>query len=137
MILATGEWTCGEKGAAMTYRAFESGLDVRIGAMDLGGAVVSIALLLFAFTTAISWSYYGERCMVYLWGRRYVPHYRYVYCLFVFIGAVWAKDLVWQFVDTAIALMAVPNLVALIILAPRVKQMTEAYFSEKHEPVRK
>jgi alanine or glycine:cation symporter, AGCS family len=137
VILSTGEWTSGEKGAAMTYRAFGAGLDVRIGAMELGGAVVSVALLLFAFTTAISWSYYGERCMVYLFGRRFVPHYRYIYCLFVFIGAVWAKDLVWQFVDAAIVLMAVPNLVALILLAPQVKQMTEAYFFEAHEPVRR
>ncbi len=136
VILSTGEWTSGEKGAAMTYRAFQSGLDVRIGAVELGGAVVSVGLLLFAFTTAISWSYYGERCMVYLWGRRYIPHYRYVYCFFVFVGAVWAKDLVWQFVDTAITLMAVPNLLALILLAPVVKKMTEEYFSIDHRPTR-
>jgi AGCS family alanine or glycine:cation symporter len=134
VILSTGEWTCGEKGAAMTYRAFQTGLDVRIGAVELGGAVVSVGLLLFAFTTAISWSYYGERCMVYLWGRKWIPHYRYVYCFFIFIGAVWAKDLVWQVVDAAITLMAVPNLIALIILAPVVKKMTDEYFAKEHKP---
>ena len=130
VILSTGEWTSGKMGAAMTFEAFETGLNIQIGAVELGGVIVSIGLLLFAFTTAIAWSYYGDRCVVYLFGRRFVGHYRYIYCLFVFIGAVWSKVLVWKFVDTAITLMAVPNLIALIVLAPTVVAMTRAYFIE-------
>ena len=130
-ILATGTWTSGEMGASMTFTAFSSTLGTFAG-ISIGGAVVSTGLLLFAFTTAISWSYYGDRCLVYLLGRRYVTLYRYVYCAFVFIGAVWAKDLVWKFVDAAIVFMAVPNLIALIILAPLVRQMTRDYFNQNH-----
>ena len=130
-ILATGTWTSGEMGASMTFTAFSSTLGTFAG-ISIGGAVVSTGLLLFAFTTAISWSYYGDRCLVYLLRRRYVTLYRYVYCAFVFIGAVWAKDLVWKFVDAAIVFMAVPNLIALIILAPLVRQMTRDYFNQNH-----
>ncbi|MCP4199777.1 MAG: sodium:alanine symporter family protein, partial [Proteobacteria bacterium] len=128
VILSTGAWTCGEMGAAMTYYAFESGLDIQLGAVQIGGAVVSFGLMFFAFTTAVTWSYYGDRCVVYLLGHRWVTPYRYVYCAFTFIGAVWAKDLVWKFVDAAITIMAVPNLIALIILAPMVAKMTKKYF---------
>jgi AGCS family alanine or glycine:cation symporter len=134
VILSTGAWTSGKMGAAMTYHAFESGLDIQLGALQLGGAVVSFGLLLFAFTTAVTWSYYGDRCIVYLLGRRWVTPYRYVYCVFIFIGAVWAKDLVWKFVDAAITIMAVPNLIALIILAPMVAKMTKKYFEIDHKP---
>jgi AGCS family alanine or glycine:cation symporter len=136
VILSTGAWTCGKMGAAMTYQAFESGLDIQIGSVQLGGVVVSFGLLLFAFTTAVTWSYYGDRCVVYLFGRRWVTPYRYLYCAFILIGAVWAKDLVWKFVDAVITIMAVPNLIALIILAPMVSKMTKKYFEMDHNPTR-
>ena len=136
VILSTNSWTSGKMGAAMTYEAFEKGLDVQLGVMQLGGVVISVGLLLFAFTTAITWSYYGDRCVGYLIGRRWVMPYRYVYCVFVFIGAVWAKDLVWKFVDAVITIMAIPNLIALIILAPVVSKMTKEYFSIDHKPLR-
>jgi AGCS family alanine or glycine:cation symporter len=136
VILSTGAWTSGQMGASMTFAAFETGLSLEIGPVQIGGLIVSVGLLLFAFTTAITWSYYGDRCVGYLFGRRWIVPYRYVYCLFIFIGAVWAKDLVWKFVDTAITLMAVPNLIALIVLAPTVREMTRAYFAERHAPTR-
>ncbi len=136
VILSTGAWTCGEMGAAMTYQAFETGLDWTVGETKLGGIVVSIGLLLFAFTTAISWSYYGDRCVGYLFGQRWVMPYRYVYCVFIFIGAVWAKELVWKFVDAVITVMTVPNLIALIILSPVVVKMTKEYFAQNHETLR-
>ncbi|MCP4599737.1 MAG: sodium:alanine symporter family protein [Proteobacteria bacterium] len=136
VILMTGAWTSGKMGAAMTYQAFESGLDVQIGAVQLGGMVISLGLLLFAFTTAITWSYYGDRCVGYLLGRQWVMPYRYLYCVFVFIGAVWAKDLVWKIVDAVITVMAVPNLIALIILAPVVTQLTRQYFEIQHKKLR-
>jgi AGCS family alanine or glycine:cation symporter len=136
VILSTGAWTSGKMGAAMSYQAFETGLNIKIGAAQLGGIVVSMGLLLFAFTTAISWSYYGDRCVGYLFGRSWVKPYRYVYCLFVFIGAVWAKELVWKFVDAVITIMAVPNLIALIILSPLVIKLTGEYFEMPHKRLR-
>jgi alanine or glycine:cation symporter, AGCS family len=134
VILTTGAWTCGRMGAAMTYRAFETGIDVQLGSVQVGGAVVSLGLLLFAFTTTLSWSYYGDRCVGYLFGRRWVIPYRLLFCVFVFIGAVWGKDLVWKFVDAVITVMAVPNLIALIILSPVVARMTREYFEREHRP---
>ncbi len=136
VILSTGAWTSGKKGAAMTYQAFQTGLDVQIGSTNLGGTVVSVGLLLFAFTTTISWSYYGDRCVMYLLGRKLVLPYRLMFVGFVFIGAVWGKDLVWKFVDAVITIMAVPNLIGLIILAPLVAKLTRQYFAMKHEPTR-
>lgn len=134
VILTTGTWSSGEMGAAMTYHAFRDGIDLELGTAHLGGIVVSISLLLFAFTTTISWSYYGDRCVVYLLGRRFVFPYRLVFCGFVFIGAVWGRELVWKFVDAVITVMAVPNLIALIILAPVVVKMTREYFAQDHIP---
>ncbi len=137
VILTTGAWTSGKLGAAMSYQAFETGLNFTIGSVQMGGAVVSLGLLLFAFTTSISWSYYGDRCVVYLIGRKWVMPYRVVYCGFVFIGAVWAKELVWKFVDAVITVMAVPNLIALIVLSPLVVKLTGDYFSQDHIPYKK
>ena len=134
VILTTGAWTSDKLGAAMTYEAFQTGLDVQIGVVQLGGAVVSVALLLFAFTTTISWSYYGDRCVVYLVGQRFIFPYRLLFCSFVFIGAVWGKELVWKFVDAVITVMAVPNLIALIILGPLVVKLTRDYFAIDHKP---
>lgn len=136
VILSTGAWTSGKIGAAMTYQAFQSGLDVQLGSTNLGGVVVSVGLMLFAFTTTISWSYYGDRCVVYLLGQKLVLPYRLMFVLFVFVGAVWGKDLVWKFVDAVITVMAVPNLIGLIILSPLVAKLTREYFAVKHEPTR-
>ena len=130
VILTTGEWRSGRMGAAMSYHAFEAGLNISIGDVSVGGTIVSLGLLLFAFSTAVSWSYYGDRCVEYLFGKKAIVPYRYVYCIFIFIGAIWSQELVWKFVDAAIVLMAVPNLIALFILAPEVKEMTNRYFSD-------
>jgi alanine or glycine:cation symporter, AGCS family len=135
-ILSTGAWKSGKVGAAMTYQAFKTGLDVQIGSTNMGGVVVSLGLLLFAFTTTISWSYYGDRCVMYLLGKKFVTPYRLMYVGFVFLGAVWGKDLVWKFVDAVITIMAVPNLIGLLILAPLVAKLTREYFALKHVPTR-
>jgi AGCS family alanine or glycine:cation symporter len=136
VILLSGAWTSGKLGAAMTYQAYETSLVWRMGGVNVGGVVVSISLLLFAFTTAIAWSYYGDRAVGYLFGTRWVAPYRWVYVLFVFIGAVWSQQLVWKFVDTVITIMAIPNLVALMILSPSVLQMTREYFAVEHPRLR-
>lgn len=111
-------WASGETGAALTALAFGAGLPV-------GGAwVVTFGLMLFAFTTILGWSYYGERSAEYLFGARIVMPYRYVWVLFVFIGANVQLNLVWAVSDIMNALMAIPNLIALLLLSGTVFALT-------------
>ena len=93
-----------------------------------GSYVVTFSVFLFALSTMISWSYYGDRCVVYLVGSRFVTPYRIVYVVFSFIGSMAALRLVWDYGDLAIGLMAVPNLIAVALLMPRVVRMTGDYF---------
>jgi AGCS family alanine or glycine:cation symporter len=83
---------------------------------------------LFAFSTIISWSYYGSRAAIYLIGEKAVKPYLYLYGLFVFFGSVWGLDIVWHFVDMVITFMTIPNLIALLLLAPVVVEETKRYF---------
>jgi Na+/alanine symporter len=93
-----------------------------------GGILVTLALILFAFSTAISWSYYGDRCIGYLLGIKAVLPYRIVFAVFHFIGAVFAVRVVWAAADVANALMALPNLLSLWALSPLVAVMRRRYF---------
>ncbi|MCK5583105.1 MAG: alanine:cation symporter family protein, partial [Elusimicrobiales bacterium] len=97
----------------------------------IGSHVVAIWLLLFALSTAISWSYYGDRAMGYLFGKHSVKPYRFVYCFFHFLGAIWGIDLVWSFCDMVITFMTIPNLIAMILLSGVVFRETKAYLKEK------
>ena len=111
-------WASGETGAALSALAFGAGLPV-------GGAwIVTFGLMLFAFTTILGWSYYGERSAEYLFGARIVMPYRYVWVLFVFIGANVQLNLVWVVSDIMNALMAIPNLIALLLLSGTVFALT-------------
>ncbi|MCK4406408.1 MAG: alanine:cation symporter family protein, partial [Bacteroidales bacterium] len=101
-----------------------------IGLGSVGRHVVAGGLLLFAFSTIISWSYYGTRAAEYLFGEKLIKPYRYLYGLFVFLGSIWGIDLVWHFVDMVITFMTVPNLIALLLLAPVVSKEIKSYFSE-------
>ncbi len=88
-----------------------------------GGAVVSLSLLLFAFSSILGWSWYGEQSILYLTGsRRLVPAYRLVFLSCVVLGSVWEGEAVWELVDLCNALMAIPNLTALLLLSPQVLQ---------------
>ena len=98
-------------GAALTATAFEAGLG------RFGGWIVALGIVLFAYSTMISWSYYGDRCWEYLLGPRAIKPYRYIFCLFVIIGTISGLDLVWSIADNLNALMAIPNLIALLGLA--------------------
>ena len=111
--------------SALTARAFKEGLSP-IG--DWGNLVVTISVFLFALSTMISWSYYGDRCVTYLWGSKYVMAYRFVFTFFVFVGSVSALELVWAFGDLALGLMAIPNLIAILLLSPKVLELTKDYF---------
>jgi AGCS family alanine or glycine:cation symporter len=117
-IVASGVWTTGETGAALTQLAFQSAMPV------VGDEVVAVALAIFALTTILGWSYYGERCWQYLAGPRTIMPYRVLWTIAAFVGAVTHLDLAWMIADTLNALMAVPNLIALLALSPVVVKLT-------------
>ena len=99
-------------GASLTAAAFSSALG------RAGSGIVALSLLLFAFSSILGWSYYGQQCLDYLTGGRGRGLYRVVFLLCVLLGAVWEPQAIWQLVDLCNALMALPNLTALILLAP-------------------
>jgi AGCS family alanine or glycine:cation symporter len=127
MIIVTDAWTLETMGVGMTVEAMNTGLH-RFGIEGLGGHIIAFGLLLFAFSTIISWSYYGSRAAIYLIGEKAVKPYLYLYGLFVFFGSVWGLDIVWHFVDMVITFMTIPNLIALLLLAPVVVEETKRYF---------
>lgn len=117
-------------GAALTAHAFGTTLGAA------GAWVVGVGLTLFAFSTIISWSYYGDRSARFLFGEGAVMPYRVVFSLLVVFGAAVPLQLVWNFADIANILMAIPNLIALLLLAGLVKKLRDEYFSRTHVPVR-
>jgi AGCS family alanine or glycine:cation symporter len=117
-IVVSGAWTTGKTGAELTQVAFQSAMPV------IGDEVVAIALAIFALTTILGWSYYGERCWQYLAGSWTIMPYRVLWTIAAFLGAVTHLDLAWTIADTLNALMAVPNLVALLALSPVVVRLT-------------
>ncbi len=123
VIIATGLWDSGQTGAQLTSVAFETGFGHSFGSM-----IVSISLILFAYSTILGWSYYGEKSIEYLTGEKWVLPYRIVFTLFVFVGAVAQLDLVWKFSDVMNGLMAVPNLIGLIGLSGIIAAETKNYF---------
>lgn len=128
VIVVTGAWTANDsQGVNMTILAFKSGLS-EIGMGGTAKHIVSLGLLLFAFSTVISWSYYGNRAVQYLWGDKAIKPYYFAYGLFVFLGCIWGLELVWSFVDMVITFMTIPNLIALILLAPVMKKEVDHYF---------
>lgn len=108
--------------APLTAIAFNKGL---FG--DFGQYIVAIGLLLFAFSTAISWSYYGGRSVTYLFGVKYVNYYRVLYVLGFFLAAIIDTTIVWTFAGIAIALMTLPNLVGIFMLRKDMKQSINEY----------
>lgn len=128
MIILTGAWELDKEGVRMTTRAMEIGLN-RIGITGVGDHIVAGGLMLFAFSTIISWSYYGSRAVNYLFGEKFIKPYGYLYGAFVFLGSIWGLDLVWHFVDMVITFMTIPNLIALLFLAPVVVAETKKYFA--------
>jgi AGCS family alanine or glycine:cation symporter len=113
-------------GSPLTAFAFQRGLS---RFFDGGNYIVSIAVFLFALSTAISWSYYGDRSVEYLLGRGAIMPYRIIFCVVHFLGAIFSLELVWGFGDTALGLMAIPNLIAILALSGKVRKMAKDYFS--------
>lgn len=123
VIVVTGAWQSGETGAQLSATAFTQGLP------GPGGWLVSFGLVIFAFSTLLAWSYYGERCAEFLFGPRVVVPYRLLWVVAVFVGAVANLGMVWLVADVMNALMAVPNLIALILLGPVVFRVSRQYFA--------
>lgn len=117
-----------ESGAPLTMEAFRKGLS-SIG--DFGHYVVLLCVVLFGLSTAISWSYYGDRCAHYVLGPRAVLPYKLVFVAMHFMGAVVPLSLAWTLGDVFLGAVIVPNLVALVLLAPQVAEMTQSYFRRK------
>jgi len=117
-IVLTGVWTTGVKGAALTIAAFDQVMP------EMGGVVVTLAQAVFAFTTILGWSVYGERCIEYLFGIRSVFIFRVLWILAVPIGAMGDLSFIWLLADTLNALMALPNLIALLLLSPVIFKLT-------------
>jgi AGCS family alanine or glycine:cation symporter len=112
----------GISGASLTSMAFAA-------AFPGGDLIVTVGLCLFAFTTMIGWSFYGERCVVFLVGSRGIIPFRLAWVLAIPVGTVVDLDMVWLIADTLNAFMAIPNLIALLLLSPLVFKLSKEYFS--------
>jgi AGCS family alanine or glycine:cation symporter len=117
-----------ENGAPLTAEAFRQGL-APIG--DWGHMIVVFGVLLFGISTAISWSYYGDRCAHYLFGQKAVLPYKALFIAAHYMGAVIPLAVVWSLGDVALAIVIWPNLIALLFLAPVVAEETRSYFERK------
>jgi len=122
-IITSGVWTSGETGASLTSAAFEAALP------GYGSHIVTISLAIFAFTTMLGWSFYGEKCVEYLFGIRSIMPFRILWCLAAPLGAIANLGFIWLLADTLNALMAIPNLLALILLSPVVFKLTREFFA--------
>ena len=123
VLIISGEWNSGLTGARLTTIAFTSGIGSAAGEY-----IVSIGLALFAYSTILGWSYYGEKSIEYLIGIKAVKPYRYIFTAFVLVGALAELETVWSIADLFNALMAFPNLVGLLALTPVVVKATREYF---------
>lgn len=118
-IIVSGAWTSGETGASLSALAFESALP------GWGAYVVTLGLSVFAFTTILGWSVYGERCVEYLFGVKSIIPFRLVWIVAIPVGATANLSFIWLVADTLNAMMALPNLVALLLLSPLVFKLTD------------
>ncbi len=125
VIISSGLWNSGYDGAELTTYAFNSSLPGNIG-----GIIVSIGLILFAYSTLLGWSYYGEKSLEYLLGEMWVKPYRIIFCIVVFIGAGVKLELVWSIADVFNGLMAIPNLIGLLALSGIIVSETNKYYKK-------
>ncbi|HEM5466556.1 sodium:alanine symporter family protein [Streptococcus suis] len=125
-ILVTGQWSVeGLEGAPLTQAAFATVFG------NTGSIALTISLVLFAFTTILGWSYYGERCIEFLFGTKSILPYRLVFVTMVALGGFLKLDLIWTIADIVNGLMALPNLIALLALSPVIIKETRQYFAKK------
>jgi AGCS family alanine or glycine:cation symporter len=131
VILLSGKWTSNLpdgtrlSGTPLTAEAFNSVL--RVGTHGVGGYIIAACSVLFGYSTLIGWSYYNEQFVRYLWGGRGISLYRWLFCAICVLGAVATIELIWSFGTLCVAFMAIPNLVALILLSGTVRKETLEY----------
>ncbi|VUW92322.1 Amino-acid carrier protein AlsT [Streptococcus pasteurianus] len=125
-VIVTGKWTVsGLEGAPLTQAAFSSVFGI------YGALALSFCLVLFAFTTILGWSYYGERCFEFLFGTKRIKLYRSIFVVMVALGGFLKLELIWVIADIVNGLMALPNLIALLALSPVIIHATKRYFAKK------
>ncbi|MDG4520626.1 alanine/glycine:cation symporter family protein [Streptococcus suis] len=125
-ILVTDQWSVeGLAGAPLTQAAFATVFG------NTGSIALTISLVLFAFTTILGWSYYGERCIEFLFGTKSILPYRLLFVAMVALGGFLKLDLIWTIADIVNGLMALPNLIALLALSPVIIKETRQYFAKK------
>ncbi|MDX9917237.1 MAG: sodium:alanine symporter family protein [Gudongella sp.] len=126
VILTAGDWSSGVSGAALTTQSFAAGLP---GVW--GGLIVTIGIVLFAYSTIIGWEYYGERCAEYLFGPSVIKYYRIIWIPFIVIGAIGGLETIWDIADTLNGLMALPNLIGVLLLSGTVLKLTKEFFAKE------
>lgn len=124
-ILITGQWTSHLEGAPLTQAAFASVFG------HVGIHALTFSLVLFAFTTILGWSYYGERCFEFLFGTKGITLFRLFFVFMVGLGGFLKLELIWIIADIVNGLMALPNLIALLALSPIIISETQRYFNKK------
>lgn len=125
-IIMSGVWNSGATGSELTTMAFNEGLP------GPGGYIVSIGILLFAFSTILGWAYYGERCAEYLFGPKVNMIYRILWIPFVVIGSIGGLNFLWDMADTLNGLMAIPNLIGVLGLSGVVIKLTKEFFAKQY-----
>ena len=125
-ILVSGAWLDGLNGAPLTQEAFSRGLPG-----EWGGLIVTLSLAMFAFSTILGWSYYGEKAIEYLLGIWAVFPYRILFTVAVYFGAVSRLDFIWTLSDVMNGLMALPNLVGLLLLSGVIARGVREYFERE------
>ena len=127
IILSSGHWQSveGVQGVTLTTSVFESTMG------GSGKLLLTIIVILFGVSTMFGYSYYGRKCFAYLFGAEHSRYYDWFYLGSLWVGAVWSAGMVVNLIDTCFALMAFPNMVALILLAPKVMRETRRYFLER------
>ncbi len=124
VLVASGAWSGELEGANMTRSVFSAGL-------PFGDTIFTLSLVLFAFTTMLGWSYYGERCAEFLFGPKVITPYRVLWVVGIYIGTQMQGGIVWKLADILNGMMAFPNLIALLFLSPVVFALTREYFAEE------
>lgn len=124
VILISGAWTTSATGVELTALAFDSAIP------GFGAYFVPFAVALFAYSTLLSWSYYGEQAVTYLVGERGVLPYKFVFCVAAVMGSIWSLDGIIAFSDVMLGLMVVPNLIAVMLLLPPLRREVDSYFGK-------
>lgn len=124
VIVISGAWQSGETGAALSTLAYDQSLP------GFGSYIITFGLIIFAFSTILGWSYYGERCAEYLFGERIILPFRILWIAAIFIGAVGNLSFIWLLADVLNGLMALPNLIALALLSPVIFRLSREAFNK-------